>query len=108
MLAGENQGLVQGLLLLSYPLHPPGKAGQQRTQHFPDLHVPTLIVHGCKDPFATDEEMEAAVTLIPAKTRIIHVKGAGHDLGFSGKKRNEELAGGIVEAAKEFLLKAAS
>jgi uncharacterized protein len=107
MLAADDTKLVHGLLLLSYPLHPPGKP-QQRTEHFPGITTPTLFIHGCKDPFASDDEIETAVKLIPARTRIIHSKNGGHDLGFSGKKKNEELIPQIVEGVEEFLLKARS
>jgi predicted alpha/beta-hydrolase family hydrolase len=104
MLVAETKNLVDGLLLLSYPLHPPGRAQQQRTEHFPKVLVPTLFVHGCNDPFASDDEIEIALPLISAKTCIIHAKGVGHDLGFSGKKRNKELLPQIVEELKALLL----
>jgi uncharacterized protein len=80
MLAAEEPGLVEALLLLSYPLHPPGKPGQPRTAHFPALRTPALFVHGTKDPFGTVEELSEALKLIPAKTELIAVSGAGHDL----------------------------
>lgn len=100
MVCGEYPQIADALLLLSYPLHPPGKPQQLRTQHLPSLGVPTLVVHGTRDPFASSEEIEQAVALIPAETRIIHAEGAGHDLGFAGKKRNEELIPRIVEEMK--------
>ena len=80
MLAAEEPGLVEALLLLSYPLHPPGKPGQPRTAHFPALSTPALFVHGTKDPFGTIEELSEALKLIPAKTELIALEGAGHDL----------------------------
>jgi predicted alpha/beta-hydrolase family hydrolase len=80
MLAAEEPGLVEGLLLLSYPLHPPGKPAQPRTAHFPSLRTPALFVHGTKDPFGTIEELTEALKLIPAETELIAVPGAGHDL----------------------------
>ncbi len=80
MLASEEPGLVESLLLLSYPLHPPGKPGQPRTVHFPALRTPALFVHGTKDPFGTIEELSEAIRMIPAKTDLIAVPGAGHDL----------------------------
>jgi hypothetical protein len=80
MLAAEEPGLVEALLLLSYPLHPPGKPGQPRTAHFPALRTPALFVHGTKDPFGTIEELTEALKMIPAKTELITVEGAGHDL----------------------------
>jgi uncharacterized protein len=80
MLAAEEPGLVEALLLLSYPLHPPGKPSQPRTAHFPALRTPALFVHGTKDPFGTIEELSEALKLIPATTELITVQGAGHDL----------------------------
>jgi len=77
--------------LLSYPLHPPRKPEQQRTQHLPDLRTPTLFVHGTRDPFGSIAELEQAMKMIPAKTKLLTIEGAGHDLGFKGKTRREEL-----------------
>ena len=85
MLAAEEPGLVDALLLLSYPLHPPGKPAQMRTAHFPALHTPAVFVHGAKDDFGTPEEMNEALLLIPAPVRLILLEGAGHDLG-KGKR----------------------
>lgn len=93
---------VNGLLLLSYPLHPPAQPDKPRTQHLPSLHVPTLFVQGTKDPFGTIEEIEAARKLIPARTDLLVIEGAGHDLGFSGKKRREELPGSVLAKFREF------
>lgn len=81
MLCAESPGLVDGLLLLSYPLHPPRKPEQLRVQHLPDLRTPCVFVHGTRDPFGTVQEMEAALKLIPARCELITVEGAGHDLG---------------------------
>ncbi len=89
MLCAEDPDLVAALLLLSYPLHPPRKPEQQRTQHLPDLRTPTVFVHGTRDPFASTLEIQQAIKMIPAKTKLLEVEGGGHDLGFKGKK--EEL-----------------
>lgn len=80
MLAAEEGGVVEALLLLAYPLHPPGKPAQLRTAHFPALHTPALFVHGTKDPFGTIDELTQALKIIPARTALITVPGAGHDL----------------------------
>ena len=99
MLCAEEPDLVAGLLLLSYPLHPPRRPEQQRTQHLPDLRTATLFVQGTRDPFGSIEEVERAIKMIPAKTRLLTVEGAGHDLGFKGKGKKEELA---KQVASEF------
>jgi uncharacterized protein len=88
--------LVSGLLLLSYPLHPPRKPEQLRIQHLPNLRTPSLFVHGTRDPFGSVEEMTAALRLIPAKTELMRVEGAGHDLGFKGKAQVKELPASIL------------
>lgn len=80
MLVAEEPALVDGLMLLSYPLHPPGKPLQLRTAHLPQLSVPVLFVQGARDPFGTLEEIEAAMRLIPSRTRLVRVEGAGHEL----------------------------
>jgi len=100
MLCAEQPELVSGLLLLSYPLHPPRKPDQLRTQHLFHLRVPTLFVHGERDPFGTLAEIETALKLIPTKTRLLQVEGAGHDLGFKGKARRQDLP---QEVLKEFV-----
>jgi uncharacterized protein len=82
MLAADDATLVEGLLLLSYPLHPPRKPEQLRTAHFPKLRTPAMFVHGSRDPFGSLEEMESGLKLIPAATILIPVDGAGHDLSF--------------------------
>jgi predicted alpha/beta-hydrolase family hydrolase len=96
MLCADEPGLVNGLLLLSYPLHAPGRPDQLRTQHLPKLEMPVLVVQGTKDPFGSIEEIKSALKLIPGKTALLPVESEGHDLGFKGKKRNGELPGRIV------------
>src|SRR5579884_820283 len=49
MLICDLPGLADGLLLTSYPLHPPGKPGQLRTAHFPRLQDPALFIEGSRD-----------------------------------------------------------
>jgi hypothetical protein len=99
--AGPN--LVTALLLLSYPLHPPRKPEQQRTQHLPDLRTPALFVHGTRDPFGSIPEIEQALKMIPAKTKLLTVEGAGHDLGFKGKAKQETLPKQILLQLREIL-----
>ena len=80
MLAPDEPALAEALLLLSYPLHPPKKPTQPRTEHFPRIRTRAVFVHGTVDAFGTIDELEAAVSLIPAATRVIRIEGAGHDL----------------------------
>ena len=98
MLSAAEPDLVSGLLLLSYPLHPPRKPDQLRTQHLPNLRTPSLFVHGTRDPFGSIEEVERALELIPARKELLKVDGAGHDLGFKGKTQTTELPDRVLAA----------
>jgi len=51
-----------------------------RTQHFPQLETPALFVQGTRDPFGSEEELSETVRLIPARTSLLFLAGAGHDL----------------------------
>ena len=86
MLLAEDPEIANGLLLLSYPLHPPRNPGQLRTAHFPSLHTPALFVHGSRDPFGSESELRQAIELIPAKKTLLLIEGAGHDLAFGRRK----------------------
>jgi len=97
MLCAREPSSADGLLLLSYPLHPPRKPEQLRTAHLPKLRTRALFVHGTRDPFGSIEEMKSAVALIPAETRLLPIDGAGHDL--VGKSNREEV---VKTAAAQF------
>lgn len=96
MLAASCPGLVEGLLLLSYPLHPPQRPAEMRTAHFPSLQTSALFVHGVRDGFGSIEEMTAVLKLIPAHTSLLAVEGAGHEL--MTKKNRSELPKAICDA----------
>lgn len=80
ILAAEDKTLVAGLLLLSYPLHPPRKPLELRTAHFGELATPALFVHGSRDPFGSLDEMTGALKLIAGPTHLVEIAGAGHEL----------------------------
>ena len=100
LLVATQPKLVDGLLLLSYPLHPPGKPTQLRTQHFPSLKTPTLFVSGTRDSFGSIDELQAAIKLIPTKTKLVAVEGAAH--GLSDKKKQAEIVNLVTESFREF------
>jgi predicted alpha/beta-hydrolase family hydrolase len=100
MLAAAEPTLVAALLLLSYPLHPPKRPDQMRTSHFADLETPALFVHGARDGFATEAEMEAARLLIPVRTQLLEVASAGHEL--MTPRNRAELPQRIVETFLSF------
>lgn len=63
------------LVLVSYPLHPPGKPDRLRTEHFPSLEVPCLFVSGRRDAFATTDELERETAAIPGDVTLSFVDG---------------------------------
>lgn len=80
ILAADEAGVADGLLIFSYPLHPPGKPDRLRTEHFPRLSVPAVFVHGTADPFGSIDEMRRAITGIRLPAQLIPIDRAGHDL----------------------------
>jgi predicted alpha/beta-hydrolase family hydrolase len=86
---------ARGLVLVSYPLHPPGKPENLRTAHFPDLHVPCLFVSGTKDTFGRPEELEEATRAIPGEVTHVWIEGGDHGL------RRKDAA--VVEAVTAWL-----
>jgi predicted alpha/beta-hydrolase family hydrolase len=97
MLVAEDPALVRGLLLQSYPLHPPGKPKDVRSAHLPAIRVPTLFVHGTTDPFGAPEELASARALIPTRSAALQVNG-GHDLGWTAQRGDTQLPERIAAA----------
>lgn len=84
-----------GLVLISYPLHPPGKPDTLRVEHLVRLQVPCLFVHGTKDAFGTPDELQAWTSTIPgAPDTVTHVwiEGKGHDL----KRADEQIVAAVA------------
>lgn len=83
-------GLVQslGLVLICYPLHPPGKPGQLRTEHFAAITVPCLFISGTRDAFGTRDELEQHTALISGPVTHVWLEGGDHSL----RRHNQEVA----------------
>ena len=80
VVAEANPAQVDVLTLFSYPVHPPGKPERPRTEHLPDITVPTVFTHGTSDPFGTPAEVRDAAALIAAPIEVVEITGARHDL----------------------------
>jgi len=106
MLAAEKPALVAGLLLISYPLHPPGRRADLRVAHFPQLRTASLFAHGSRDAFGSLDEMKAAIKLISARTMLLEVEGVGHGLA-TAKTLNPTLTARILDAFRSFFPKPA-
>jgi predicted alpha/beta-hydrolase family hydrolase len=75
--AADAEGLA-GLVLLGYPLHPPGRADPLRTRHLPAISVPMLIVQGERDAFGTPDELRPVLRRLKAKSQLYVVEGGDH------------------------------
>jgi len=80
MVVAAGEAPVDVLTLFSYPLHPPGKPERLRTEHLPDITVPTVFTHGTSDPFGTPDELRTAAALISGTTAVVEIASARHDL----------------------------
>lgn len=76
------EGAISGLVCLGYPFHPPGKPEKLRTAHLLDMHCPTLIVQGERDPFGHRDEVEAMQ--LSSKITLQWADDGDHDLGPRG------------------------
>lgn len=81
-----------GLVLLSYPLHPPGKPAKLRVDHFGALHVPVLFVSGDRDPFGTPAELAEHAAAIPGPVTQVTLPGA-HDV----RNQDDAVAHAVVD-----------
>jgi predicted alpha/beta-hydrolase family hydrolase len=80
MVVAAREVAVDLLTLFSYPVHPPGKPERPRTEHLPEITVPTVFTHGTSDPFGTPGEVRDAAAMIAAPTEVVEIAGARHDL----------------------------
>jgi hypothetical protein len=80
---------VAGVVLVSYPLHPPKKPDALRIEHLPRVNVPTLCVSGTKDDFGTPDELTNAFDAVPAQVTWSWIENARHELA----RKDEEVAG---------------
>ena len=84
---------VAALVLMSYPLHPPKKPENLRTEHLPRITVPILCVSGTKDNFGSPEELESAFSVVPAHVQWHWVQNGRHELA----KADAEIAETVLQ-----------
>ncbi len=95
MVVAANEARVDLLTLFSYPVHPPGKPERSRTEHLPEITVPTVFTYGTSDPFGTPAEVRDAAAMVAAPTELVEIAGARHDL----KSKTLDVAALAVDAA---------
>ena len=84
---------IEGLVLLGYPLHPPGRPTERRDKHLPAVGRPMLFVQGSRDAFGTPAELEPIIGAIRPSASIHVVAGGDHSLKLA---RNDPAAQAAV------------
>jgi predicted alpha/beta-hydrolase family hydrolase len=92
---------MSGLVLLSYPLHPPGKPERLRDAHLGQIKAPMLFVQGTRDPFARPDLLSLTVARLAGAT-LLSIEGGDHSLRTS-VKRAAVVHAEVVEAATSFI-----
>lgn len=103
MVAAEDSGAADGLLLLGYPFHPTGKPEKLRTEHLGDIHCPALIMQGERDPFGGRALVEGLA--LPANITLHWAPDGNHDLSprkASGTTAEKNWATAMDTAARHF------
>ncbi len=98
--AARGEPGLAGLVLLGYPLHPPGKPLQLRWTHLPKVTVPMLFIQGERDPFGPVAELAPRVEALPGRARILAIEGGNHSLA-TPKRSGVTLAQTLARAAGE-------
>jgi uncharacterized protein len=81
-----------GLVLVSYPLHPPGRPDKLRIEHLPDITVPCLFVSGTRDTFGTPDELTSHTAAIAGPVTHVWIEGGRHEL----KGADQQVADAVV------------
>jgi predicted alpha/beta-hydrolase family hydrolase len=71
---------VAGVVLISYPLHPPKKPDNLRSEHLPRVTTPLLCVSGTKDNFGTPVEMNQAFAVVRGDVQWVWIENGRHEL----------------------------
>jgi predicted alpha/beta-hydrolase family hydrolase len=97
---------LAGVVLLGYPLHPPGRPDQLRDAHLPDVGRPMFFVQGTRDTFGTPSELNPVLAGLSPLPALHHVEGGDHSFKISGRDartRQAQVYAGIQDAIAEWI-----
>ena len=95
--AADAALVLAGLVLLGYPLHPPGRADRLRDAHLPDVRRPMLFVQGSRDTFGTPSELKPILASLEPLPTLHHVEGGDHSFKVSGRDARSRQAAVYAE-----------
>ena len=97
--AADRDLPIDGIVLLGYPLHPPGKPEQRRDKHLPAIKRPMLIVQGSRDTFGTPDELTPVLARVTPPPVLHVIDGGDHSFKLSRKDpvRQQEIYAGIQQ-----------
>ncbi len=97
---------LKGIVLLGYPLHPPGRPDQLRDAHLPSVERPMLFVQGARDTFGTPSELKPILASLSPLPTLHHVDGGDHSFKITGpdaKARQAAIYTGIQDTIAEWI-----
>ena len=97
---------LAGLVLLGYPLHPPGRPGEPRDAHLPGVKRPMLFVQGSRDTFGTPSELKPILASLSPLPTLHHVEGGDHSFKIAGrdaKARQAAVYAGVQDTIAEWI-----
>ena len=83
--AAADPDAIAGLVLLGYPLHPPGRPDKPRSKHLPAIPAPMLFVQGSRDAFGTPDELTPILATLTTPARLCVVEGGDHSFKVAKK-----------------------
>lgn len=96
---------ADGLVFLAYPLHPPGQPDRLRDRHLPQIEVPMLFIQGTRDAFARPDLLEAVLTRLGSRARLVPIEGGDHSFAVpkSSGRTPPDVEAEIVSAVRGWL-----
>jgi uncharacterized protein len=100
----EVRALLSGLVLLGYPLHPPGRPAQLRSAHLPDVGVPMLFVQGSRDTFGGADELEGELDRLGIAATLHRVEEGDHSFKVPRSRSQDEVIAEVDRVVADWIL----
>ena len=97
---------LSGIVLLGYPLHPPGRPNQTRNAHLPNVQRPMLFVQGSRDTFGTPSELKPILGSLSPLPMLHTVQGGDHSFKVAGrdaKQKQDDVYADVQQTIVEWI-----